>query len=384
MPLLPRTRNVSAVKALLGEFPVVAIIGPRQVGKSTLAKMVAESAEPVVRFDLEDPRDRARLTEPMLALHELTGLVVLDEVQHAPGLFEVLRVLADRPGTPARFLVLGSASPSLLRQSGESLAGRIAYHVLTELRLDEIEGGDLNELWVRGGFPPSYLADTPEASVRWRQQFLSTFLTRDLPQLGVTTSPETLRRLWTMLAHSNGQTLNASAIGRSLGVSDTSVRRYLDTLTSTFTVRQLQPWHEKLRKRQVKSPKVYVGDTGILHTLLGPDTRQELEGHPVLGSSWESFIIGNLVARLGVPPDRTYFWATHAGAELDLLVASGGQRRGFEIKRTVAPRVTKSMRVAMDDLRLDSLDVIHAGAETFPLTERIRAVSVTRLWEDVE
>ena len=394
---------MSAVGTLLREFPVVAIIGSRQVGKSTLARLVAgqlgsgqgptgaqERAAPrpgigpVVQFDLEDPRDRARLADPMLALQDLAGLVVLDEVQHAPNLFEVLRVLADRPNTPARFLVLGSASPDLLRQTAESLAGRIAYHVLPALRLDEIKGGSAQALWTRGGYPSSYLAESEEASVRWRQQFVNTFLTRDLPQLGITTSSETMRRLWTMLAHTHGQTLNASRIGRSLGVSDTSVRRYVDTLTSTFTVRQLQPWHENLGKRQVKSPKIYISDTGILHTLLGLDTSRDVEGHPSMGASWESFIIGNVIARLKSPPDRVFFWATHAGAELDLLVLSGGRRRGFEINRTVSPKVTRSMMVAMADLELDSLEVIHAGADSYPLKEGIQAVSAWRLWEDLE
>lgn len=220
--------------------------------------------------------------------------------------------------------------------------------------------------------------------MRWRREFIATFLARDLPELGVGTSSELMRRFWTMLAHSHGQTLNASAIGRSLGVSDTSVRRYLDLLTSTYVVRRLTPWHENLRKRQVRSPKLYIADTGILHTLLGLDTKAELEGHPQAGFSWESFVIENIIARLDAPPERTHFWATHAGAELDLLVVHGGTRRGFEVKRTVAPRVTRSMRIALDDLRLDSIDILHAGADTFPLAERIRAVAVDRLWEDVE
>jgi hypothetical protein len=297
--------------------------------------------------------------------------------------YAVLRVLADRPDVPARFLVLGSAGPDLLRQSAESLAGRIAYHALEGLRSDEAPD-DPDRLWVRGGFPRSYLAETEERSVRWRREFIATFLARDLPELGGGTSSEVMRRFWTMLAHGHGQTLNASAIGRSLGVSDTSVRRYLDLLTSTYVVRQLTPWHENLRKRQVKSPKVYIADTGILHTLLGLDTKPELEGHPQAGFSWESFVIENTIARLNAPRERTHFWATHAGAELDLLVVHGGMRRGFEVKRTVAPRITRSMRVALDDLRLDSMDVLHAGADTFPLAERIRAVSVARLWEDLE
>lgn len=384
MGFVDRPRHLQAVQALLEQVPVTGLIGPRQVGKSTLAAIIADrSSGAVTTFDLEDPRDRARLGDPMLALEPLRGLVVLDEIQHLPDVFAVLRVLADRPGAPARFLVLGSAGPDLLRQSAETLAGRIAYHELEGIRVDEAPD-DSDRLWVRGGFPRSYLADIEERSVRWRREFIATFLARDLPQLGVGTSSELMRRFWTMLAHGHGQTLNASAIGRSLGVSDTSVRRYLDLLTSTYVVRQLTPWHENLRKRQVKSPKVYIADTGILHTLLGLDTKPELEGHPQAGFSWESFVIENVIARLGAPRDRTFFWATHAGAELDLLVVHGGMRRGFEMKRTVAPRITRSMHVALDDLRLDSIDILHAGTDTFQLAERIRAVAVDRLWQDVE
>jgi predicted AAA+ superfamily ATPase len=384
LELLNRPRHVREIEALLDQFPVTALVGARQVGKSTLAAVVGDRyPDTVTRFDLEDPRDRARLADPILALEPLRGLVILDEIQHLPDVFSVLRVLADRGGAPARFLVLGSAGPDLLRQTAESLAGRIAYHVLEGLRTDEVPGAR-DRLWVRGGFPRSYLAASEERSVRWRRAFISTFLARDLPELGIGSSSDLMRRFWTMLAHGHGQTLNASAIGRSLGVSDTTVRRYLDLLGSTYAVRQLAPWHENLRKRQVRSPKVYIADTGVLHTLLGLDTQSALEGHPRVGASWESFVIENLIVRLGAPRDRTYFWATHAGAELDLLVVHGTVRRGFEVKRTVSPGVTPSMRIALDDLHLDSIEVLHAGGATFPLAERIRAVAVDRLWEDVE
>lgn len=383
--VLPRHRHVTAVLRLLEQFPVVGIIGARQVGKTTLAQLIGASATSnLTLFDLEDPRDRARLAEPMLALESLRGLIVLDEVQHVPNLFEVLRVLADRARGEARFLVLGSAGPELLRQSSESLAGRIAYYELPALTLDDIAVNDANALWLRGGFPRSFLAQTDERSALWRREFLRSFTERDLPRLGIGVPSETMRRFWTMLAHGHGHTLNASAIARSFGVSDVTVRRYLDALSAAMVVRQLAPWHENLRKRQVKAPKVYVADTGLLHSLLGLESREAVEGHPQVGPSWEWFGISNVVARLGASWDRdTYFWATHAGAEIDLVVIRGPQRLGFEAKRTVAPAVTPSMRIALDDLRLDRIDVLHAGRDTFMLAPRIRAVSTYRIWSDL-
>lgn len=385
--LLPRPRHVAAISRLLDEFPVVGIVGARQVGKTTLAELLEERARTaaVTSFDLEDPRDRSRLADPMLALEPLRGLVVLDEIQRLPDVFEVLRVLADRRGAPARFLVLGSAGPSLLRQGSESLAGRIAYHELGTLAMDEVGAEAANRLWVRGGFPRSFLAESEAGSARWRREFVRTFTERDLPQLGVGVPAETMRRFWTMLAHAHGHTLNASAIGRSFGVSDTTVRRYLDTLASALVVRQLPPWHENLRKRQVRAPKVFVADTGILHTLLGLEYREALEGHPQVGASWEWFALSNVVERLGARwGEDAFFWGTHAGAEIDLVVVRGGRRIGFEVKRTSAPAVTPSMRIALDDLRLERIDLLHAGPDTYPLRERIRAVSTYRIWEDVE
>jgi predicted AAA+ superfamily ATPase len=387
MPLLSRPRHLAAIHVLLDQFPVVGIVGSRQVGKTTLAALLRETfpGVPVEAFDLEDPRDRSRLADPMLALEPLRGLVVLDEIQRVPELFPVLRVLADRDGTPARFLVLGSAGPALLRQGSESLAGRIAYHELTGLMLDEVDLGAADDLWIRGGFPRSFLAGSDEASARWRREFVRTFTERDLPQLGVGIPSETMRRFWTMLAHTHGQTLNASAFARSFGVSDTTVRRYLDALTSALVVRQVAPWHENLRKRQVRSPKVFIADTGILHTLLGLDARAAVEGHPQLGASWEWFGVSNVLERLAARPgEDAFFWRTHAGAEIDLVVVRGLRRVGFEVKRTAAPSVTPSMRIALEDLRLERVDVLHAGKETYPLAERIRAVSVYRIWTDVE
>jgi len=385
-PLLPRSRHQSEVRSLLGQFPVVGIVGARQVGKSTLAEMIGRDwgSEPTV-FDLEDPRDVARLSDPMLALESLRGLVVLDEIQRLPDLFPVLRVLADRRDEPARFLVLGSASPFLLRQSSESLAGRIAYHQLDGLSLDEVDPDRQDALWVRGGFPSSFLAASEEESVRWRRAFVRTFIERDLPQLGIGIPADTVRRFWTMLAHVHGHTLNSSALARSFAVSDATVRRYLDALTSSLVVRQLRPWHENLRKRQVRSPKIYLSDSGVLHTLLGLDSREALEGHPQVGSSWEGFAITNVLERLGVRwNEDAYFWATHGGAELDLLVVRGTRRLGFEVKRTLSPTVTPSMRNALEDLRLERIDVLYPGRETFPLAKRIRAVPLEGMWEEIE
>lgn len=380
-----RVRVTERLTDLLARFPVAGLIGARQVGKTTLARQLAAASRgPVTVFDLEHPGDVARLTEPMLALERLTGLVVIDEVQRRPDLFPALRVLADRPGLPCRFLVLGSASPALLRQSSESLAGRIAYLQVNGFLLDETGIGCADDLWLRGGFPRSFLAPSAAASFEWRQQFVRTFLERDLPQLGATIGVPTLRRFWTMLAHHHGQVWRSAEFARSFGVADTTVRRYLDLLTAALIVRQLQPWHENVGKRQVKRPKVYLGDSGLLHALLNLRRREDVESHPALGASWEGYVIEQLIGQLRAEPEECYFWATHSGAELDLLIVRGRQRRGFEIKRTAAPKVTSSMRSALQVLRLGSLDVIHAGQATFPLAERIRAVSVTGLLDEIE
>lgn len=382
--MLNRPSERDAVLGLLRRHPVGALLGARQVGKTTLARQVAAAhGGPAAFFDLENPDDLARVREPMLTLKSLRGLVVLDEVQRLPELFPILRVLADRRPRPARFLVLGSSSPELLRQGSESLAGRIAYRDLDGFGLDEVGRNNLERLWLRGGFPRSYLARTVADSDEWRRDFIRTFLEKDLPQLGITIGAATLRRFWTMVAHWHGQVWNASEFGRSFGVADTTVRHYLDILTAALVVRQLQPWHENLAKRQVKAPKVYVRDSGLLHSLLGLKTLADLEAHPKLGASWEGFAIGQLIRHLGARPEECYFWATHAGAELDLLVVRGHRRLGFEIKRTSAPQVTPSMRHALADLKLTSLDVLHAGEHTFPLTPKIRAVAMSRLLTDV-
>jgi hypothetical protein len=382
--LVTRARHRAAVARLLREFPVVGLLGARQVGKTTLARTLAsEVASPVTYFDLERPRDLARLADAELALSDLRGLVVIDEVQRRPDLFPLLRVLADRPGRPARFLVLGSASPDFLRQASESLAGRIAYRELTSLALDEVGPDRLHRLWRRGGFPRSFLARSERESSDWRESFIRTFLERDLPQLGVSIPAVTLRRFWTMLAHYHGQIWNASEFGRSFGVADTTVRRYVDLLAGTFVARILLPWHENIGKRVVKSPKVYIADSGLLHTLLGLDSQEAIESHPKVGASWEGFALRAATERLGVRHEECFFWATHAGAEIDLLVVRGRKRLGFEFKRTVAPRVTPSIRSALQDLRLDRVDVVHAGDQTFPLAPRVRAVALSRVLQDL-
>jgi predicted AAA+ superfamily ATPase len=381
---IARDAHLTRVQQLLRRSPAVAILGPRQVGKTTLARAVqGEWNGPVAAFDLEDPADRARLADPMLALRGLRGLVILDEVQRRPELFPTLRVLADRPRTPARFLVLGSATPDLLRQSSESLAGRLAFHELSGLSLTEVGVAQRDRLWLRGGFPRAFLAPSNAASLEWRLDLARTFLERDVPQLGVSIPADTLRRFWTMLAHYHGQIWNASEFARSFGVSDMTVRRYLDLLSSTFVVRVLQPWHENLGKRQVKSPKVYLADSGMLHALLNLHGMADLDSHPKVGASFEGFAIAAIVDRLRARWSECHFWATHAGAELDLLVVRGRQRLGFEIKRTVAPAITPSMRSALADLRLSRLDVVHAGDRSFELGHRIRAVALSRILADL-
>jgi uncharacterized protein len=380
--MIDRGLHRQRIAGLLARFPVVAILGARQVGKTTLAAALARQARGrVTRFDLEDPADLARLADPMLGLRDLTGTVILDEVQRQPGLFSALRVLADRRPRRTRFLVLGSASPGLLRQSSETLAGRIAYYELPGLSLRETGVRNAIRLWVRGGFPLSYLARSDAASVEWRAQFTRTFVERDLPGLGIRVAPETLRRFWSMIAHRHGQLWNASEVGRSFGLADTTVRGYLDALSDALVLRQLRPWHENLGKRQVKAPKIYVRDSGLLHALLNLPARRDIEGHPQLGASWEGFVIDQILQHLEARPEEVFFWRTHTGAELDLLVVRGRNRMGFEVKRSTAPVITPSMRNAMRDLKLRSLSVVHAGSTSFPLARDIHAIALADLPE---
>ncbi len=382
--LISRPAHLAELRRKLDNNPVVALLGARQVGKTTLARALAAELDAAARFDLEDPRDLARLDEPTLALGSLRGLVIIDEVQHRPELFPVLRVLADRTPLPARFLVLGSASPELLRQGSESLAGRLGYHELGGLDLAEVGADRWERLWLRGGFPRSWLPQDEAASQEWRRDFIRSFVERDLPGFGITLPSRLLHDFWTMLAHYHGQTWNGSELARAFGLAHTTVRRYLDIMTGAYVVRQLRPWRANLGKRIVKASKIYVADTGLLHTLLGVETARDLAGHPKVGASWEGFALEQVLRQLKANPEECHFWSVHGGPELDLLVVRGKRRRGYEFKRTDAPRVTRSMRSAMELLRLDSLDVVHVGRDTFPMAEGIRAVAGRQILAEVE
>jgi len=373
---IDRQRLREAISAAIRRSRGVVLVGPRQVGKTTLARSFVPADSPNY-FDLEDPRVEAQFEAPLTLLEGLRGLVVIDEVQRTPELFKVLRVLMDRDAAPAKFLLLGSASPALLRQSSESLAGRVEVLEIGGFTLDEIGIKAERTLWSRGGFPRSYLAASEAESRRWRESFIRLFLERDLPQLGIAAAAAAMRRFWTMLAHFHGQVWNAAGPARSLGVNESTVRRYLDWLTQTFMVRQLSPWHENLGKRQVKAPKIYFRDTGLLHELLGIPDADGLLTHPKSGASWEGFALEQML-RIATP-DEAYFWATHAGAELDLLMLKDGRRVGVEFKRMDAPRLVPSMRTAMKDLRLEVLYVVYPGSRWYSLAERIEAVPLSAL-----
>ena len=383
--MIPRTAHVDNILDRLNLFPAVAILGPRQVGKTTLSEQTAAAFNgPSQRFDLENPRDLNRLLDdPLMALEGPRGLVIIDEVQRRPDLFPVLRVLCDRRPSPAKFLILGSASPELIKQTSETLAGRIHYYNLGGLNLNEVGFQEVNRLWLRGGFPPAWLAKHDIDASLWTMSFVRSFLERDLPELGVRVASTAMRRFWTMLAHWQGQTWNSSVFARSFGVADTTVRRYLDILTCALVVRQLPPWFENIRKRQVKAPKIYLRDTGVLHTLLGIEDADALHSHPACGASWEGFLIESIIQLLELSEESVYFWGTHTGAEIDLLVTHAGKRFGIEIKRTTSPKVTPSMRSALEALQLEEVIVVHAGEESYRLAPQVRAVSAQRLNVDL-
>ena len=376
--MIARPLIIDRVRRALGRSRVVALIGPRQCGKTTLARQLV-LPDSINYFDLESPASLARLAEPMTALSPLRGMVVIDEVQRRPDLFPIVRVLADRRPLPARFLILGSASPNLLRQSSESLAGRLEVVTLAGFTLAEMGAKALGRHWQRGGFPRAFLARSAADCAAWRQEFIQTFLERDLPQLGITIPSVALLRFWTMLAHCHGQVWSAAEPARSLGVSEPTVRRYLDLLSGVFMVRQLQPWHENLGKRQVRSPKVYLRDSGLLHQLLGIHTEKDVLAHPKCGASWEGYAIEEVLKV--VQPDQAYFWATHQGAELDLLLFKDGRRLGVEVKRMDAPSLTPSMRIALNDLRLERLIVLYPGATRYALGDRVAIVPLAVLAE---
>jgi predicted AAA+ superfamily ATPase len=359
---------------------VIALLGPRQCGKSTLARQVADheaKRQDVHWFDLESATDRAALQQAELTLKPLTGLVVIDEVQRLPSLFGTLRPLADRRDKPARFLLLGSASPDIVKGVSESLAGRVGFVDLGGFNLSEVGVKALDALWLRGGFPRSFMATSDAASFRWRTDFIRTFLEQDLPQLGVRTASETLRRFWTMVAHFHGQVWNAAELARSLGASEPTARHYLNLLCGTFMVRRLQPWHTNLGKRELKAPKVYLRDSGLLHHLLGIRSRSELLSHAKLGASWEGFALEQVLASCG--SEDTWYWATHNGAELDLLLRRGGKNWGVEFKVSDAPEMTKSLHIAMEDLKLERAWVVYPGERRYALTERIEALPLRQV-----
>lgn len=366
--MLKRSSYLEQLAQAVRRSPITALLGPRQCGKTTLARMFGENRQ-AHYFDLESRADAQRLQNPELILGAIHGLVVLDEIQAMPSLFNALRVLVDRPENQARFLILGSASPEIVRKVSESLAGRIEFVELAGFDLEETGAQEWQKLWVRGGFPRSFLARSSEDSMKWREGFMRTFLERDIPQLGITIPAASMRRFWTMLAHLHGQTWNASELGRSMGLSDKTVRSYLDILAGTYMVRQLQPWHENLKKRQVKAPKVYIRDSGILHSLLALPDQESLLGHPRLGASWEGFALEQVLR--AIQPTEAYFWATYSGAELDLLFFHKGKRYGVECKFNEAPSITRSMRNAIDDLDLEHLWILYPGNNSWQANKKV-------------
>ncbi len=376
--MINRPSYLEHLQAAVSRSPVTALLGPRQCGKTTLARLFSQG-RPSTFFDLESVSDQRRLQNAELALGALDGLVVLDEIQTRPELFQVLRVQVDRPDNKARFLILGSASPQIVKNVSETLAGRVEFVELTGFDLTETGAAAWKTHWLRGGFPRAFLANTEADSIAWRDGFIRTFLERDIPQLGITVPSAAMRRFWTMLAHYHGQTWNAAQFARSMSLSDKTVRSYLDILTGTFMLRQLQPWFVNIGKRQVKSPKIYFRDTGILHSLLDIQTEHALLGHPTVGASWEGYALEQTLRLLN--PSQAYFWGTHNGAELDLFMALGGKKYGFEIKFNEAPKLTASMKIALDTLALDHLWVVYPGQHEYPIEEKITAWPLMKIEE---
>jgi uncharacterized protein len=384
MPIL-RPDYLHNIQRVAKSHPIVALLGPRQCGKTTLARMYYSSLpspDLCLALDLENPRDLVRLEQPLLALESLEGLVVIDEIQRVPELFPVLRYLIDRPNNKIRLLILGSASKELIKQSSESLAGRIAYLELTPFTYGEVD--ELDKLWLRGGFPRSYLADSLQDSIEWREFYITNFLERDLPNLGIAIPSAAMRRFWTMLSHYHGNVLNSAELARSMGISEKLIREYLDILQGTFMTRYLQPWHANLKKRQVKSPKIYVRDSGLLHSLLGVYDQDSLLSHPKLGASWEGFALEEVIHLYQARPHECFFWATHAGAELDLLIHQNNRKIGFEFKFQDAPKLTKSMQIAYEDLELDQLTVVTPGDSDYSLSNNIRVLGLKNILKFIE
>jgi len=371
--MITRTQFEQNILKALKRSRITALLGPRQSGKTTLAKIISKKI-PSHFLDLESPADKAKLQNPELYLKSLSGLIIIDEIQIMPELFPVLRVLADQSEKDRRFLILGSASPHLVKNASESLAGRVEFIDLQGFNLTETGNRNLDKLWLRGGFPLSFIAETDEDSVAWKEGFIRTFLQRDIPQLGITIPSATLRRFWTMLAHSHGQVLNSSRLAESMGLSNKTIRTYIDILSSTYMIRQLQPWFSDVKKRQVKSPKIYFTDTGILHHLLGIQNRENLLSNPILGASWESFALEQILRT--IPNIEPYFWSTYSGAELDLLIMKDNKRTGIEFKFTESPKTTKSMHSALNELNLEKLYIINPGKDHYPIHEKIEVCSL--------
>lgn len=374
--MIPRPKPISRIEESFRIHPITALLGPRQCGKTTLARLIADR-DHAAFFDMENPVDAQKLAAPMQTLKNLSGQVIIDEVQRKPDLFELLRVLVDRPDNKGRFLLLGSASPQLVKGVSETLAGRIGFVDLTGFQLSEIGTQYRDKLWIRGGLPRAFLADSEKDSMKWCDSYVRTFLERDIPQLGITIPAETLRRFWTMVAHYHGQIWNAAEFARALGTAENTARRYLDILSGAYMVRILPPWFENIKKRQVKAPKVYIRDSGLLHNLLQVPTLANLQGHPKIGASWEGFAMEQIIHSLGTRD--TYFWATHAGAELDLLIMTAGKRYGFEFKYADAPGRNRSMHVAIQDLGLEHLWVVYPGDQKYALDTKITAIPLDEI-----
>jgi predicted AAA+ superfamily ATPase len=379
--MLERQQLSERVRTALRRSRIVGLFGPRQCGKTTLARQIVDIASPNY-FDLESPVGLERLAQPMSALQDLQGVVVIDEVRRVPELFPILRVLADRVPLPARFLILGSASPALLRQSSESLAGRISRVTMSGFSLAEVGLEQRARHWLRGGYPLSFLAEDDTESFGWRTDFIQTFLERELPQFGFSLPATTLLRFWAMTAHYHGQIWNSAEPARSLGIGETTVRRYLDLLTDLFLIRQLQPWHANLRKRQVRAPKIYFRDTGLLHQLLGIRSEVDLLNHPKSGASWEGYVVEEIIKT--IEPNEVFFWATHAGAEIDMVLIKDGHMLGVECKRVDAPRMTPSIRIALEDLRLERIAVVYPGTLRYPIADRVEAVPLSAIVDGME